>query len=95
MKPLKIPRADRQVQVVRDGHGIPHVQADHWLDAVYGLGYMHATDRGTQLLFARSIARGSAAGDISNSPELLETDCFFPPRRFAHAPAARNRVAGG
>ncbi|MDE0734590.1 MAG: penicillin acylase family protein [Pirellulaceae bacterium] len=77
MKPLKIPRADRQVQVVRDGHGIPHVQADHWLDAVYGLGYMHATDRGTQLLFARSIARGSAAGDISNSPELLETDCFF------------------
>ncbi len=77
MKPLRISRADRQIEIIRNPYGIPHVQADCWLDAVYGLGYMHATDRGTQLLFARSIARGTAAGDISNRPELFETDCFF------------------
>ena len=77
MKPLRISRADRQIEISRNSYGIPHVQSDCWLDAVYGLGYMHATDRGTQLLFARSIARGTAAGDISNRPELFETDCFF------------------
>ena len=77
MKPLRISRDERQIEIVRNPYGIPHVQAECWLDAIYGLGYMHATDRGTQLLFARSVARGTAAGDISNSPELFETDCFF------------------
>ncbi|MFP6669932.1 MAG: penicillin acylase family protein [Pirellulaceae bacterium] len=77
MKPLRISRADRQIEIVRNPYGIPHVQGEDWLDAVYGLGYMHATDRGTQLLFARSIARGTASRDISNRPELFETDCFF------------------
>ena len=38
---------------------------------------MHAMDRPTQLLFSRSIASGRAAQEISDSPELLETDRFF------------------
>ena len=42
-----------------------------------GLGYMHATDRGTQLLFSRVVAAGEAAGRISNKAELVETDRFF------------------
>lgn len=90
MRPLRLSRADRPIVMERDENGIPHVEASCWLDAVYGLGYMHATDRGTQLLFARSVARGTAAGDITNRPELLETDCFFSASRLASASAARN-----
>ncbi len=38
---------------------------------------MHGMDRGTQLLFARSIASGRAAEEITAAEELLETDRFF------------------
>ena len=77
MRPLQLFRTDRPIEIARNEYGIPRVEASCWLDAIYGLGYMHATDRGTQLLFARSVARGTAVGDISNRPELFETDCFF------------------
>ena len=60
---------------------MPHVEAESWLDSLYGLGYLHSLDRGTQLLFSRSVARGHAAEEIANTDELFETDRFF--RRVA------------
>ena len=72
--------AQRNFSVTRDDAGVPHIQAGTWLDALYGLGYMHAVDRGTQLLFSRAVGCGEAAGRIANKPQLLETDRFF--RRF-------------
>ncbi len=77
MKPVGLKNAQRDIQIARDEHGVPHVEAAHWLDAIYGLGYMHAVDRGTQMLFSRSVASGRAAEEISDSPELVETDRFF------------------
>ncbi|HEY2761314.1 MAG TPA: penicillin acylase family protein, partial [Pirellulales bacterium] len=44
---------------------------------LYGLGYLHALDRPTQMLFARALASGRSAELISDKPELLETDRFF------------------
>ena len=41
MKPLRISRGERQIEIIRNPYGIPHVQAECWLDAIYGLGYMH------------------------------------------------------
>jgi len=67
----------RPFQMTRDDAGVPHIRADNLLDALYGLGYMHATDRATQLLFGRAVASGSAAGRITDKEELLETDQFF------------------
>jgi penicillin amidase len=61
----------------RDQAGTPHVEAASWLDAIYALGYLHATDRPTQMLFSRAVAYGEAAGQIANKPDLLETDRFF------------------
>ena len=61
----------------RDEAGVPHVQADSWLDAVYALGYLHALDRPTQMYFARTVASGRAAERISNRPDLLEMDQFL------------------
>ncbi len=69
--------AQREFTVVRDDAGVPNIQAATWLDALYGLGYMHATDRGTQLLFSRTVASGRAAELIAAQDELLETDRFF------------------
>ena len=48
-----------------------------WREALYGLGYMHAIDRPTQLLFARTMAAGRSAELISDRRKLVETDRFF------------------
>jgi penicillin amidase len=77
MAPVRTPQARRRFTVFRDVAGVPHVTADSWLDALYGLGYMHARDRGTQLLFARAVASGRAAEQIRDRADLLETDRFF------------------
>ncbi len=77
MKPLRLKNLKRNIRATRGAHGVPRIEAESWTDALYGLGYMHATDRGTQLLFARSVASGRGAEEISDSPELLQTDRFF------------------
>lgn len=77
MKEIQVGNTARPFQAARDEYGVPHITAANWLDGLFGLGYMHGLDRGTQLLFARSVARGTAAEDLSDSPELLETDCLF------------------
>lgn len=69
--------AQRRFRLTRDPAGVPHIEAANWLDALYGLGYVHALDRGTQLLFSRDVAEGRAAGAIANRDELRETDAFF------------------
>jgi penicillin amidase len=65
------------LEAYRDENGVPHIQAGSWRAALYGLGYMHALDRPTQMLFARALASGQSAEQISDKPELLETDRFF------------------
>ncbi len=77
MSDVSIKHAQRRFSVHRDDAGVAHIRADTWLDTLYGLGYMHAVDRGTQLLFSRTIACGEAAGRIADKHELLETDRFF------------------
>ena len=77
MKQITTKRLERQFTAARDDAGVPQIKANDWLDSLYGLGFMHATDRLTQLLFARSVASGRAAEDIAHSPEIVETDRFF------------------
>jgi len=77
MEPIQPKYARRKFTAHRDGAGVPHVEAASWREAVYALGYMHAVDRPTQVLFSRTIASGRAAEQIADSAELLETDRFF------------------
>ncbi|MEM8680427.1 MAG: penicillin acylase family protein, partial [Planctomycetota bacterium] len=77
MTEIPTSHAQREFAVTRDNAGVPHIRAASWHDALYGLGYMHATDRGTQLLFSRTIASGCAAERIAPKEELIETDSFF------------------
>jgi penicillin amidase len=73
----RIEHAGRQVEIQRDEYGVPHVRASKWLDALFGLGYMHAYDRGTQVMFARAVAAGQGAERIAARDDLIETDHFF------------------
>jgi penicillin amidase len=77
MKTLRIKNSRREFSVARGNDGVPHIQADDWRDALYGLGYLHAQDRPTQMLFARAVASGRGAELIADHPELVETDRFF------------------
>ena len=47
MKPFPLKHSRRPIQVARDDEGVPHITAENWEDGLYGLGYMHALDRGT------------------------------------------------
>src|SRR6185295_16747673 len=77
MKPLHIRNARRRFTAARDEQGVPHIAATSWRGALYGLGYMHAIDRPTQLLFSRTMASGQSAELLADKPELYETDRFF------------------
>jgi penicillin G amidase len=77
MNEIPTPHAKRSFTARRDTAGVPHIRATTLLDALYGLGYVHAIDRGTQLLFSRDVAEGTASGGIANREPLRETDCFF------------------
>jgi penicillin G amidase len=46
------------VDIVRDADAIPHVLASNKLDALFGLGYVHAQDRLWQMEFQRRIGHG-------------------------------------
>src|SRR5262245_22921010 len=77
MKPLRIKYARRKFTAARDEYGVPHIEAGSWRNVLYGLGYLHAIDRPTQLLFSRAVAGGRSAEWIADKPELIETDRFF------------------
>ena len=77
MHQLTMKHARRRMEAWRDDAGVPHVQASSWRGALYGLGYLHALDRPTQMEFARAVASGRSAELISDKPELFETDRFF------------------
>jgi len=77
MKPLRIKNARRRIEVSRDEDGVPHIVGPSYRDVIYGLGFMHAVDRPTQMLFSRAVASGRSAEKIADKPELLEMDRFF------------------
>ena len=77
MKPVLLKHAQRKVEAARDEHGVPHISAESWEDALYGLGYVQALDRRTQIMFARVLGWGRAAELLANTPLLVESDRFF------------------
>jgi penicillin amidase len=53
-----VPGIGAQVEIVRDSDGIPHIFAASKLDALFGLGFVHAQDRLWQMEFQRRIGHG-------------------------------------
>ena len=65
------------VQIWRDKNGIPHVQAENENDLYWGQGYVHAMDRGLQLLFMRILGQGRVSELLNASDDSLQIDIFF------------------
>ncbi|MBL8517468.1 MAG: penicillin acylase family protein [Betaproteobacteria bacterium] len=63
------------VEVVRDAHAVPHIQASSWDDAWFALGYVHAQDRLWQMEMNRRIASGRVAEVVGERG--LEIDKFM------------------
>ena len=72
------------VDIVRDADAIPHIFAATKLDALFGLGYVHAQDRLWQMEFQRRIGHGRLSeifGAATRSPGSLPADGRLRPRR--------------
>ena len=66
---------EADVQVLRDERGVPHIFAEHDLDAVRALGYVVAQDRLFQLDFLPRAGSGRLAAALG--PAAVETDRFL------------------
>ena len=65
------------VRIRRDENGIPHVDADNEPDLYWGMGYVHGTDRGLQMLLTRILGQGRVSEILDSSDASLEIDLFF------------------
>ena len=69
-----LPRRRGLLEIVRDGHGVPHVYAEHEYDLFAALGYLQAADRFFFLDILRHLAAGRCTeliGEI-RAPAKLE-----------------------
>lgn len=65
------------VRIWRDEHGVPHVEAADQSGLYWGQGYVHATDRGLQMLMLRIVAQGRVSELLDSSDGSLRMDLFF------------------
>ena len=61
----------------RDEAGVAIIRAGSRDDALRGLGYCHARDRGLQMLFVRILGRGQGSRWFEGSDRMLAIDRFF------------------
>lgn len=73
------------VSVRRNEQGMPLIESHNVHDALFALGYVHASDRVSQMLGLRALAEGRLAERFG--PGLLDTD------RFMRAANLRQRAA--
>ncbi len=67
------------VRLVRDRHGVVHVEVegDDLAGVCWGMGYCHALDRGLQMLLTRILGQGRACELLDGSDAMLAVDRFF------------------
>ncbi|MBC6439881.1 MAG: penicillin acylase family protein [Rhodospirillales bacterium] len=64
-----------EVEILRDGHGIPHIHAQSINDAYFGLGFAHAQDRMFQMEQQRRLSQGRLSEVLG--PLTAEVDRFM------------------
>ncbi len=72
---VKVQGLQGPVEIVRDPDGVPYIYAANDLDAIFGLGYVHAQDRLWQMEFQRRIGAGRLSEILGES--TVETDKFL------------------
>ncbi len=63
--------------IYRDEYGIPHIKSKTKEDLFRGQGYVHAIDRGMQMILMRTLGQGRAAELLDSSDEMVGIDKFF------------------
>jgi len=71
------------VEIVRDAGAVPHIFASTKLDALYGLGYVHAQDRLWQMEFQRRVGHGRLSEIFGDA--TLREDRFLRTVGFGRA----------
>ncbi len=66
-----------KMDIWRDENGVPHVEADNLADLYWGQGYVHAIDRGMQMLLMRILGQGRVCELLDDSDASLAVDIFF------------------
>ncbi len=72
---IKVPGLSAEVDVVRDGHGVPQVYADNADDLFYAQGFVHAQDRFFQMDFRRHLTAGRLSELLGR--DALPTDMYI------------------
>ncbi|MBU2510177.1 penicillin acylase family protein [bacterium] len=65
------------IKIWRDLNGTPHVEAESATDLYWGMGYVHAFDRGMQMLLMRILGQGRVSELLDASENSLNIDKFF------------------
>lgn len=66
-----------KLNIVRDQHGVPHIQAANLNDLNWGMGYCFGLDRSTQLQMMRIVGQGRLCELLEDSDDNLKIDRFF------------------
>ena len=65
----------QNVSIRRNAQGMPLIESNTFHDALFSLGYVHASDRITQMVTLRLLAQGRLAE--MSGPEVLDVDRFM------------------
>jgi len=65
----------QSVSIRRNAQGMPLIESNTFHDALFSLGYVHASDRITQMVSLRLLAQGRLAE--MSGPEVLDVDRFM------------------
>ena len=84
-----VPGLNQPVQISRDDADLTHIDATSERDAWFGLGYVHAQERGWQLEFNRRVMHGQLSEILG--PATLETDKLL--RTLGVVEAAKRQLA--
>ena len=69
--------AKDKISITRIEGGVPFIKANHHSDIYFGLGYVHAMDRGMQMMLMKILGKGTASEHLGADHEMLEIDKFF------------------
>ena len=68
---------NENIKIFRDENGVAHIEADNKIDVYRAMGYMHAKDRGMQMLLMRILGQGRLSELLDSSESSLNIDKFF------------------
>ena len=90
-KQITLQAITNEVQIKRNGHGVPEITAQNINDAAYAVGFVHANDRQMQIMLTRILLQGRASEKLADEPGLIEIDRYM--RRMDFLPDIEKEVS--